>query len=172
MPLVGVEYLRLGVAGNRAEGPHRAHAADAEQQFLAQPVLAAATVQAVGDLVLCGLVLLHVRVEQEQRHPADLGQPDLRGQQLAFGEGHVDLHRVAVGAPQQGQRQPVRVIGRVAFRLPAVRRQRLREVPVPVQQADADDGDAEVARGLQVVACQDAEATGVLREDGGDAVLR
>ena len=172
VPLVGVEHLGLGVAGDRAVGPHCPHAADTQEQLLAEPVLAAAAVQAVGDLVLCGLVLLHIGVEHEQRYPADRGQPDLRGQQLAIGEGHVDLHRVAAGGPQQGQRQPVRVVGRVPLRLPAVSRQRLREVPVPVQQADADDRDAEVARGLQVVAGQDAEAAGVLREDGGDAVLR
>jgi hypothetical protein len=49
-------------------------------------------------------------------------------------------------------------VGRVPLGLPAVGRQGLGEVAVPVQQAHADDRDAEVARGLQVVARQDAEA--------------
>ena len=81
VPLVGVEHLRLGVPGQRAERPHRADAADAEQQFLAQPVIAAAAVQPVGDLAQRRLVLLHVGVQQQQRDPAHLGHPDLRGQQ-------------------------------------------------------------------------------------------
>ncbi len=48
--LVGVEHLGLGVPGHRAERPDRPDAADAEQQLLAQPVIAAAAVQPVGDL--------------------------------------------------------------------------------------------------------------------------
>ncbi len=50
--LVGVEHLGLGGAGDAAERAQRAHAADAEQQLLLQPVLAAAAVQAVGDVAL------------------------------------------------------------------------------------------------------------------------
>ncbi len=172
MPFVGVEHLGLRMAGDRAEGTHRADAADAEEQLLTEPVLAAAAVEAVGDLVLRGLVLLHVGVEHQQGYPAHLGQPDLRGQQRASGEGHGDLHRLPVRGPEQGQRQPVGVVGRVPLGLPAVGRQRLGEVPVPVQQAHADNRHAKVARGLQVVASQDAETAGVLREHGGDAVFR
>ena len=171
VPLVGVEHLGLGVAGDLAEGAHRADAADAEQQLLPEPVLAPAAVQPVGHLVQRGLVLLHVGVEHQQRHPADLGQPHLGGEQLALGQRHLHLHRLAAGGPQQRERQAVRVVGRVALRLPAVGRQRLGEVPVPVEQADADDRHAEVAGRLQVVARQDAETARVLREHGGDAVL-
>ena len=106
VPLVGVEHLGLRVAGDRAEGAHRAHAADAEQQLLAEPVLGAAAVEPVGHLVQRGLVLLHVGVEHQQRHPAHLGQPDLRGQQLALGEGHGHL------APGRPPADASRVSGR------------------------------------------------------------
>ena len=94
--LVGVEDLGRGVPAQRAEGPHRAHPADAEQQLLAQPVVAAAAVQPVGDLVQVGLVLLHVGVEQQQRHAADLGHPDLRGQLPARSQAHL----TCTGAPE------------------------------------------------------------------------
>ena len=103
--------------------PHRPDAADAEQQFLLQPVVAAAAVQPVGDLAQGRLVLLDVGVEQQQRHPADLGHPDLGGQRRAAGQADGDPDRLAgaVGAvPQQGERQAVRVAGRVVLRLPAV----------------------------------------------------
>jgi hypothetical protein len=140
--LVGVEDLGRGIPAQRAEGPHRAHPADAEQQLLAQPVVAAAAVQPVGDLVQVGLVLLHVGVEQQQRDAADLGHPDLRGQHAARGQAHLHVHRRAGGVPEQLQGQAVRVVGRVPLGLPAVGRQRLGEVTVPVQQADPDQRHA------------------------------
>ncbi len=195
VPLVGVEDLGLRVAGDRAEGAHRAHAADAHQQLLAEPVLGAAAVEPVGHLVQRRLVLLNVGVEQQQRDPADLGLPYLRGELLALGQRHRHLHGFSLTragpilalfrasaaggyggslprVTQQGERQSVGVVGRVALGLPAVRRQRLGEVAVPVEQPDADDRDAEVAGALEVVAGQDAEAAGVLGQHGGDAVLR
>ena len=76
--LVGMEDLRLRVPGDRAELPDRAHPADAEQELLAEAVIAAPAVQPVGDLAQRGLVPLHVGVEQQQRYPAHLREPDLR----------------------------------------------------------------------------------------------
>ena len=43
--------------------------------------------------------------------------------------------------------------------------------PVPVEQSHADHRDAEVAGGLEVVAGEDAEAAGILWQDGRDAIL-
>ena len=68
------------VAGDAAVGAHGADAADAEQHLLLEPVLAAAAVEPVGDLALGGAVLLDVGVEQQQRHAADLGDPDAGGE--------------------------------------------------------------------------------------------
>ena len=150
----------------RADGPY---AADAEQHLLGEPVVAAAAVQPVGDLALVAAVLLDVGVEQQQRHPADLGHPDL-GEQRATGQRHLDPDR-AVVVVQQGQRQRIRVEQRIALLLPAGGVQRLPEVALPVEQADADDRHAEVAGRLQVVAGQDPQAAGVLRQHLGDAEL-
>ena len=69
------------------------------------------------------------------------------------------------------QRHDVGVEQRVALLLPAVGVEALAEVAVPVEQADADEGHAEVARRLEVVAGQHAEAAGVLRDGLGDAEL-
>ena len=171
MALVGVEDLGLRMAGQRAVGAHRPHPAHAEQQFLAQPVLAAAAVEPVGDLPQARLVLLHVGVEQQQRHPAHLRQPHLRRQRAALAQRQFHAHRRAVAAAQQGERQAVRVAGRVALQLPALRRQRLAEVAVPVQQPHPDQRDAQVAGCLEMVTGQDAEPAGVLRQRGGDPVL-
>ncbi len=77
----------------------------------------------------------------------------------------------AVRLAQQRDRAAVGIGDGVALLLPAVAGQRLLEVARAVEQADGDDRHAEVAGGLQVVAGEDAEAAGVLRQRGGDAVL-
>ena len=73
---------------------------------------------------------------------------------------------------QQRDRQAVGVEHRVGLLLPALAGERLAEVAVAVEQADADQGDAEVARRLEVVTREDPEPAGVLRQHRGDAVLR
>ena len=71
----------LGRAGEVGPRLDRAHAADAEQELLQQPVLATAAVQPVGDRAQALLVLGDVGVEQQQPHPSDgrLPDPGVRG---------------------------------------------------------------------------------------------
>ena len=118
------------------------------------------------------VVLGHVRVEQQQRHPADGGDPDVRVQLAAAGQVERDERGRAVLLAQDRERQAVRVEQRVRLHLPRVAGQRLPEVAGPVQQADTHDGHAHVGGALQVVARQDAEAARVLRQHRGDAELR
>ena len=158
--LVGVEHL--GVDAERVEG---AHAADAEEDLLAEAVLGLAAVEPVGDGAQVGGVLLDVGVEQVQRHPTDLGLPHAGHERRA---GQVDLDGDPV-ARREGH--GVRVEVGVALLLPAVGGQRLAEVAVPVEEADADQRHAEVAARLEVVAGQHAEAAGVLGERLGDPEL-
>ena len=73
---------------------------------------------------------------------------------------------------QHRERQPVGVEHRVALLLPAVGRDRLREVAGLVEEADAEERHAEVGGRLEVVAGEDAEAARVLRQGRGDAELR
>ncbi len=158
--LVGVEHL-----GVDADGLQRPHATDAEQDLLAQPVLGVAAVQPVGDLADLVGVLVDVRVEEVQRHPAHARLPHLGDQRHA---GEVDLDADAV---TRGQRHDVGVEQRVALLLPAVGVEALAEVAVPVQEADAHQRNAQVARRLEMVAGQDAQATRVLGHSLGDAEL-
>ena len=130
-----------------------------------------AAVEPVGDAALGRRVLLDVAVEQQQRHPADLGPPDVGVQRAALGQRHRDDDGRAVGLAEQLDRQAVRVQGGVVLELPAVGRQPLLEVAGPVEQPHADQRDAEVGGGLQVVAGEDAETAGVLRQHLGDAEL-
>ena len=71
-----VALVEVPDGGREAERAERAHAADAQDQLLVQPHLAAADVQDVGDRPVLDRVLGYVGVEQQHRHATDLGQPD------------------------------------------------------------------------------------------------
>ncbi|CAM5622813.1 hypothetical protein SHIRM173S_03835 [Streptomyces hirsutus] len=170
--LVGVERLGRRVPGEPAVRAHRPHTPYAEQHLLKQPVLAAAAVEPVGDAAFAEVVLLDVGVQQEQGDPAHLGQPDPGAQRPAAGQREAHQGGRAVGLLELDEGQLVGVEDGVVLLLPAVPGQGLAEVTVPVEQADADQRDAEVAGGLEMVAGEDAEPAGVLRQGGRDAELR
>ena len=172
VPLVGVVDLRLGRPGEARPGTQRPDPADAEEQLLLETLLAAAAVEAVGHLAHRVVVAGHVGVEEEQRHPPHLGPPDVRVQRVLAGHVDGDEQRAAVGLGDERQRQTVRVEHRVVLTLPPVRAEGLLEVAGLVEQAHPDDRHPEVARRLEVVTREDAQAAGVLRQHLGDAVLR
>ena len=83
------------------ERPERANAADAQDELLVEPHLAAADVQDVGDRAVVVGVLRRVGVEQEDRHAADLGQPD-GDDQVAAGQLDGDGQRARPTRPGRG----------------------------------------------------------------------
>ena len=85
--------------------------------------------------------------------------PDL-GLHRAAGQFDRTSTLVAVGVENRNDRQVVEVGVVVGCLLVAVGSQRLLEVALAVERADADEGQAHVARRLAVVAGQDAEAAG------------
>ena len=169
--LVGVVDLRRRGAGQARPQAQRADAADAEEQLLLEAGVAAAAVERLGDLAGLLVVAGDVGVEQQQGHAADLRLPDVGVQLAAGGQADGDDGGGAVLLAQQRQREAVGVEHRVGLDLPAVAVERLLEVAGLVEEPDADDRHAEVRRGLQVVAGEDAEAAGVLRQHGRDAEL-
>ncbi len=171
VPLVGVEHLGLRVPGQLAVGAHRPDPADARQDLLPDPVVLVPAVQPVGDPAQVLVVLLDVGVEQQQRDPPHLRLPDLGPQHPVARHGHVHQDRRAGRLGQQLQRKRPRVQHRVVLDLPPVERQRLPEVPGPVEQPHRDQRHPEVGRRLQVVTRQHPEPTGVVRQRLGDAEL-
>ena len=166
MALVHVDDL--GLEAKRLQGPD---AADAEEVFLADPGLQVAAVEAVGELARGGLVFRYVGVHEVERHPADLRLPDL-GEYPFPAQVHVDHDPFAGRVLAQGQRHLLEVVDGVAFLLPAVRGEVLAEKTLLVAQADADQGHAQVACRLEMVAGQDAESPGIDGQALGDAVFQ
>ena len=74
--LVRVEHLGRRRAGELDVRLDRADPADAQQQFLQQPVLAAAAVESVGHGAQRVVVFGDIRVEQKERDAADRDLPD------------------------------------------------------------------------------------------------
>ena len=154
-----------------AEGAHRAHPADADEDLLADPMVLVAAVEPVGDAAQVGVVLLDVGVQQEQGDPADGGPPHPRAERPPARHVHRDQQRLPGVSGEQVQRQALRVEDGVGLHLPAVERQRLAEVAGAVEQADGHERHTEVRRRLEVVAGEHAQAAGVVGQDLGDAEL-
>ena len=90
--------------------------------------------------------------------------PDVRRDELA---GEVDLDRDRfTSKPERLRIECVVVLG-----LPALFVESLLEVPAAVEEPHADQGHAEVGRGLEVVAGEDAQAAGVDRQPRLEAEL-
>ena len=90
---------------------------------------------------------------------------------LPVGSLTVTFRSLPVGVLHRRQRQGVEIVDRVAFLLPAVGIQKLAEIALLVEQAQADQRIVLVARGLQMVAGEDAQAAGIDRQALGEAVL-
>ena len=119
------------------ERMQRPDAADAQEQLLADPDPGVAAVEPRGQRPVRLGVLGHVRVEQQQRRPPDLDPPDPRVQD-AGGRLDRDQERLVVRAGDALDRQQVGVGVEVVLLLPAVGVERLAEVALGVEQADAD----------------------------------
>ena len=166
----GVALVEVPDRGREVELAQRPDAADAEDELLVEAHLAAADVQDVGDRAVRVVVVGDVGVEQQDRHPADLGDPD-GGVQVAAGERHADGERLAQPVERPQDRQPRELVVRVRVLLVAVRVDRLAEVALAVHQPHADERQGHVRGGLHVVAGEDAEAAGVDPEALVEAVL-
>ena len=155
--------FRCSDAGRDAQRGERPHAADAEQQLLADADALVAAVEPRRQLAILGLVAVDVRVEQQQRVAADRELPDARGDRAgARVDRHDDRRRRSSSAGRIGSSAAVDVD--VVLVLPAVEVEPLPEVALVVVEADADERDAEIRRALDVIAGEDAEAARVDRQ--------
>ena len=128
-------------------------------------MLGVTAVQAVGDRGAGRAVALDRSVEQVERHPPDLHPPGAHGDRVA---GEVDHHpHPGVDDGQAGRVEPREPLDLVALRVEA-----LTEVALGVEQADGDHGHTEVARRLQMVAGEHAEAAAVLGQRLAQPELR
>ena len=166
----GVALVEVPDRRRDVQGAEGAHAADAQDELLVEPHLAAADVEDVGDRPVGLVVARVVRVEQENRHAAHLEHPDgdVDG---AAGQLHGDVERIAHPVEDPEHREAGEVEVGVGVLLVAVRVDRLAEVALAVEQAHAHERQGHVAGALHVVAGEDAQAARVDPERLVEAVL-
>jgi len=156
MPLVHVEAPDALVA-QRAQ---HAHAADAEDDFLAQPIAIVAAVQVVGEPPVGLGVLGEVAVEQQhrQRHAAGAAHVVAPGAQrdLATLDAHLRARRHL--GEHRLRRPRLRLLG-----LPALGIEALAEVALAMHQRDRHHRHVAVGRRAHRVAGEHAEAAAVGR---------
>jgi hypothetical protein len=155
VPLVHVPHR-----GRDVERPQGPHPADAEYHLLGETHLAAAHVEDARYRPVGRIVQRDVGVEHQHRHQPDLRLPH-RG--LDHAPGQVDGHGedAAAGRLHGQHRQAGEVVVGVHVLLEAVGVDRLAEIARAIEQPHADEGHAEIARRLAVVAGEDAEAARV-----------
>ena len=163
MSFVHVDHARLD--GQRLQG---AGAADAEDDFLTDPRPLVAAVQPGRQMAVFVLVLGNVGVEQKEGNAAHVDPPDAREDLPAARRDRND-DGLSVRTKGRLNRQLGRLDLGVRFLLPALLVDALRKIALDVQQADADEGDAQVGRAFQVVAGQHAQAAGIDRQRLVDA---
>ena len=166
----GVAFVAVVDVLADAEFLEHEHAADAEEVFLLEAVLPVAAVEGVGDFAVELGVHLVVGVEEVELDAAYVDLPYV-GVDLVVGEGHVDDDLVALGVEEALNGEGVEVLGLVVGDLLAVHGEGLAEVAVAVEEADAAEVDVAVGGFLEVVAGEDAEASGVDFQDVVEAVL-
>ena len=152
------------------ERPDRAHATDAKHELLVEAHLAAANVQDVRDRPVRVGVLREIGVEQQDRDPSDLGDPD-GDRQVAPGQLDRHRQRQARLVLDPSERQPGQVVVGVVVLLVAVGIDRLAEVALAIEEAHADRRQGHVAGRLHVVAGEHAEPARVDAEQFVEPVL-
>ena len=168
--LVAVVDIRLGMPGDLAIAAQRPHTAYTQDDLLREAVLGAAAVEPVGDVTRLRIVVIAVGVEHQQGNTPHGGHPD-GGEDLPPRHLNTDLLRVSGGVQQAHNGHLVGGKHRVALLLPAGRVQRLPEVAVAVQQANADQRQPEIGCRLQVVAGEDSQPSRVLGQHLADPEL-
>ncbi len=165
-----VAFVQVPDRGLDPEPSQRPNAADAEDELLVKPHLAAADVEDVRDRPVGPVVLRLVGVEEQHRHAADLCQVD-GDVDVAAGQLDLDVERLALDVDDALHRQALEVVVGIGVLLVAVRVDRLAEVALAVEEADRDERQRHVAGLLGVIAREDAEAARIDAERLIEAVL-
>jgi len=105
----GVAFVEVPDGRLDAQGLDGAHAAHAQDQLLVEAHLAAADVEDVGDRPVRLVVVGDVRIEQQDRHAADLDAPD-GGREHPLRQLDVDDEGIALRIDDTQDREPRQVV--------------------------------------------------------------
>ena len=130
-----------------------------------------ASIKPIGQVaIFLQNIVVNIGIQQINRNAPDLHLPYLR-EERAPGHGYRYLDGLARGVGLQLHRLIDIVIDRIGLLLKAVRVEVLLEVTFLIENADSDQGDAQIAGALQMIAAEHAQAAGVILQALGQAKL-
>src|SRR5439155_324914 len=156
----GVPFVRVPGGRVVSQRPERPHAADAQNPLLPQSQVGPTGVQPMTQPTVRWVILLEVRVEQKNRHAAH-HDPPRTDAHVAPREAHRGEAGVALRPAHRLERRRVHVEALLRVLLPSVEPQSLVRVSLDIEQADADQWEAQVRRRLALVPGEHADASGI-----------
>ncbi len=136
------------------------HAANAQHDLLAQPGDAVAAIKLIGDGAVFVVIARHVGIEQIELEMSHHRLPDAN-RNVAAREAELDFYRPAIGSERWGDREIFQSMGMKLGALFGMFIDDLGEIALVVHQPDGHERQSEIARGLAIVARQDAEPAGI-----------
>src|SRR5450631_2586779 len=155
MTFIEMAHLRLD-----SESPQQSPTGDPEQQFLLQAQFRSAAIQLAGDAAMDWIVRGVIAVQQVQLYPADLNLPGAQPDRVA-GQGDLQSQPFAVRLTQRRDGQLPRIVIWIEGLLGAFLVDHLTKITLAVEQANANDRNAQIAGRLQLIAGDVAEPAGV-----------
>src|SRR5271156_2927987 len=147
------------------------HAADAQYDFLPQPLLGIVGIKTLSNRPVPGLIALHIRIQQINRNPADIRAPHLHVNR-GLEKRHLHEERTIIFV----ERLPYRIVRAIQYflviLLPAVVSQFLRKIPTRINQSHRRHGNRQVAAFFNVISRQNSQAPGIKPQGMVECVLR
>ena len=157
MAFVHVKHVRLD-----SERGERFDSADPEHDLLTHPHLEIASVKLSGDQSVFCAVLRDVGVEEIDVHAADAQFPN-SGENFPIQNWHRN-QKLCFAPADFADRQVIEILVEVNRCLHAVLVDLLSEIAVPVEQTNRNEIQIKIACRFAMVAGQDPESTGVIRD--------
>ena len=157
MPFVHVKYFRIN-----PERAQRFHAADAQNNFLADAHFEIAAIKLGRDQAILGVVFRCVGIEQIQTDAADLQLPDF-GENVATKKLDGD-EQIGIALAHFANREVMKILIQTDGLLNAVLVDLLFEITVAIKESDGDEVQIEIARGFAMIARQNAQTAGIIRD--------
>src|SRR5438477_1405394 len=155
-----VAFVHVPNRRRKAESGEGAHAPDAEHDFLIEANRGVAAVQAVSDAAIVLCILGNIGVQQVKRDVARDGLP-YANRYEPFGELDTYAQFGAVFFGEQRYWQLVEVGIRIGGLLIAFAVDGLEKIALAIEQSNAHQRDAHIARSLAVVAGENTQSAGV-----------
>src|SRR6185503_3982516 len=159
----GMTFIEMKYRWSKPELLQQTNAANAQHHLLHQARFPIAAIEVARDQSIDFIVLRNVRIKQVKLHAANICTPDSRRDGAAT-HYHLNQQRLALFIVDALQRQLVNVIFAIFLFLQIVAAQALTEISEAIKQTESNQRHIQIARGLQMIAGENAKSARVERQ--------